>query len=101
MPTFVMLTRVSPDALRSPAAMEDLEKSAVGRIEKECPDVKWAGSYALLGGYDYLDIFSAPDTTTAFKVSAILRSFGRSHSEVMPATEWNEFKQILHSLPAR
>jgi uncharacterized protein with GYD domain len=101
MPTFVMLTRVSPDALRTPAAMEDLEKCAVSRIEQVCPDVKWLSSYALLGGYDYLDIFTAPDLTAAFKVSAIVRSFGRAHSEVLAATEWNDFKQILHSLPAQ
>lgn len=101
MQTFVLLTRLSPEALRSPAAMEDLEKRAVRHIEQACPDVKWLQNYALAGPYDYLDIFTAPDTNAALKVSAIVRSFGRAHAEVWAATDWNSFKAILHSLPTQ
>ncbi len=101
MQLFVMLTRLSPEALKSPASMEDFEKRAVDHIEKECPDVKWLHSYALLGPYDYLDIFSAPDLDTALKVSAMIRTFGRAHSEIWGATDWDNFKNILRSLPAR
>ncbi|MGE5621629.1 MAG: GYD domain-containing protein [Bacillota bacterium] len=101
MQLFVMLTRLSPEALKSPASMEDFEKRAVDHIEKECPDVKWLNSYALLGPYDYLDIFSAPDIDAALKVSAMIRTFGRAHSEIWGATDWGNFKNILHSLPAR
>jgi uncharacterized protein with GYD domain len=100
MQIFVMLTRLSPEALKSPASMEDFEKRAMEHISKECPEVGWLHSYALLGPYDYLDIFSAPDTDEALKVSAMIRSFGRAYSEIWPATEWERFKGILHSLPA-
>jgi uncharacterized protein with GYD domain len=101
MQIFVLLTRLSPEALRSPVAMEDFEKRAVKHIEQECPDVKWLHSYALLGPYDYLDIFTAPDINEAVKVSAIIRSFGRAHSEIWEAMEWDNFKRIIESLPAR
>lgn len=101
MQTYVLLTRLSPEALQSPIAMEDFEKRAVGHISKECPDVKWLHSYALLGPYDYLDIFTAPDINEAVKVSAIIRSFGRAHSEIWEAMEWDNFKRIIESLPAR
>ncbi|HJV52889.1 MAG TPA: GYD domain-containing protein [Noviherbaspirillum sp.] len=100
MQLFVMLTRLSPEALKSPASMEDFEKRAVDHIEKECPDVKWLHSYALLGPYDYLDVFSAPDIDAALKVSAMIRTFGRAHSEIWGATDWGNFKNILHTLPA-
>lgn len=99
METFILLTRLSPEALKSPASMEDFEKRAVQHIEKECPDVKWQHSYALLGPYDYLDIFTAPDMNAALKVSAIIRSFGRAHSEIWGATDWDNFKTIIQSLP--
>ena len=39
--TFVMLTRLSPDAVRSPQALEQLEHKAMDRIRQECPDVEW------------------------------------------------------------
>jgi len=101
MQLFILLTRLSPEALKSPASVEDFEKRAVKHIEEECPDVKWLHSYVLSGPYDYLDIFSAPDFNTALKVSAMIRTFGRAHSEIWGATEWSNFKDILHSLPAR
>ena len=100
MQTFILLTRLTPEALKSPASMEDFEKRAVQHIEQECPDVKWLHSYALLGPYDYLDIFTAPDMDAALKVSTIIRTFGRAHSEIWAATDWNSFKSILQSLPA-
>jgi uncharacterized protein with GYD domain len=99
MQTFILLTRLSPEALKSPASMEDFEKRAVHHIEQECPDVKWLQSYVLMGPYDYLDIFTAPDMNAALKVSAIIRTFGRAHSEVWGATDWNSFKGIIHALP--
>lgn len=99
MQTFILLTRLLPEVLRSPASMEDLEKRAVEHIEQECPEVKWLHSYVLLGPYDYLDIFRAPDNDTALKVSAMIRTFGRAYSEIWGATEWGNFKNIIHSLP--
>jgi len=53
MATFVMLTRVSSDAARSPQTLELLEKRVMEQIRTECPEVKWVHSYALLGPYDY------------------------------------------------
>jgi uncharacterized protein with GYD domain len=100
MQTFIMLTRLTPEVLRTPASMEELEKRAVDHIAQECPSVKWLHSYVLLGPYDYLDIFKAPDMETALKVSAMIRTFGRAHSEIWGATEWGNFKNIIHSLPS-
>lgn len=99
MNTFVILTRVSPDVARSPQTLQELEKRAMEHIHADCPDVKWLNSYALLGPYDYLDIFEAPDIETAAKVSTLIRTYGRAHSEVWAATEWSAFKKMLQTLP--
>jgi len=32
MPTFIMLTRLNPDAVRSPSGLEQLERDAVKRV---------------------------------------------------------------------
>ncbi len=68
MATFIMLTRLNPDAVRSPTGLEQLEREAMKRVREQCPDVKWLGSYAVLGPYDYLDIFSANDVESAARV---------------------------------
>jgi uncharacterized protein with GYD domain len=98
MPVFVMVTRISPEAVRSPKALEDLEKQAMARIHKECPDVEWIGSYAVLGPYDYVDIFRAADIETATKVSTLIRTFGHAQTEIWAGTEWQRFKEIVRDL---
>jgi uncharacterized protein with GYD domain len=100
MPTFIMLTRVDPEVLRTPQSLAELEQRAAEAIKSQCPTVKWLSNYAVLGPYDYVDVFEAPDIETAAKVSTLIRTQGRAHSEIWPATDWKKFKSMLHSMPA-
>lgn len=99
MSTFVMVTRVDPAALRSPQSLEQLEHQVAESVRLQCPKVKWLASYAVLGPYDYVDIFDAPDIETAAKVSTLVRTNGRAHSEIWAATEWEKFKRMVHAMP--
>ena len=100
MSTFVMLTHIDPEVLRNPHSYEELERRAMDAIHAQCPHVQWKSSYAVLGPNDYVDVFEAPDNETAAKVSALIRTHGRAHSEVWAATEWAKFKHMLHEMPA-
>lgn len=99
MPTFVLLTRLSPEALRSPRALEDLEREAMRRIRAECPQVEWLNNCAVFGPYDYLDIFRAPDVETAAKVATLIRIFGHAQTETWAAVEWERYKELVRELP--
>ena len=94
MQMFVMLTRLSPDALSSPGSLKKLERKAVDQVGKKCPKVNWVKNFAVLGGCDYLDIFQAPDIEAAMQVSTIVRSFGHATTEIWPVTEWSRFKEL-------
>lgn len=98
--TFIMLTRLSSEALKSPKSLEELEHQIMEQIQTECPLVKWVHNYAVLGGCDYLDIFQAPDLETAMKVSTIIRTYGHASTEIWSAKEWKAYKQIIRDLPA-
>lgn len=99
MPTFIMMTRLATGALKSPQSLESIEKQAMERIRSECPEVKWLSNYAILGPWDYMDTFTAPDIETASKVSTLIRTFGHAHTEVWSAIEWQRFKEMARELP--
>lgn len=98
MPTYVMLTKLSPEALKRPGSVADLNKQVEDRIRQECPKVKWVANYAVLGPCDYLDIFEAPDSDSATNVALLVRSFGHATTETWVATPWDRFIELARSL---
>jgi uncharacterized protein with GYD domain len=77
-----------------PKFIEKIEKKVVDRIRKACPEVKWIGSYSVLGPYDYVDIFEAPNGESATKVALLVRSLGHATTETWVATKWDRFVQL-------
>jgi uncharacterized protein with GYD domain len=98
MPTYIMLTRLSPEALKRPESVVELNKQVEDRIKRECQGVKWLSNFAVLGATDYLDIFEAPDHETATKVSLLVRSFGHATTETWIATPWDRFASLAKTL---
>jgi uncharacterized protein with GYD domain len=98
MPVYVMMTRLSPDALHHPDSVAKLNKHVSEHIAEQCPDVKWLANYAVLGACDYVDIFEAPNTDAAMEVSLLVRSFGRATTETWLATPWDRFEELASHL---
>jgi uncharacterized protein with GYD domain len=95
MPQYVMLTRLTPEAVKAPADLKKFESAVADRVRKDCPQVKWINSYAILGPCDYLDIFEAPDEEAAARVVMIVRSFGHAQTETWTAVPWDRFEQLI------
>ena len=101
MPVYMLAPRLSPEASkRKFEHYEEEGHSWLDLVKRKCPEVKFLDHYAILGPWDYLDIFSAPDNETAMKVSSLIRTFGHARAEIWAATEWQRFKELMHELPA-
>lgn len=98
MSLFVLLTRLVSEEVKPSFTIGKKEKLVVEKIRKACPQVKWLADYAVMGPYDYLDIFEAPDTETAMKVSAIVRQVAGAHTEIWPATHWKEHARLMRDV---
>lgn len=95
MATYVMLTRLTPETLKTPGEMKRLERTVAEHVRRECPQVKWLANYAILGPCDYLDIFEAPDEMAAAKVATIVRSYGHAYTETWTAMPWERFALVM------
>jgi uncharacterized protein with GYD domain len=93
--TYVILSRVSPEAFSDPAGFRQLARAVAETIKTECPGVTWKASYATLGRFDVIDIVEADDIKQVEKASVVIRSVGHSVTETMAATPWDEFLRAL------
>ncbi len=92
---FAMMTRLSPDALKDPGTIEDLANRVISEIEQKCPGIHWVANYAVLGPYDYLDVFEAANEYEAAKVAAIVRSLGHATTETWTLVPWKRYEEML------
>ncbi|MBI4297624.1 MAG: GYD domain-containing protein [Chloroflexi bacterium] len=98
MATYVLMTRLSPEAVSKPGAILELEKAVAGKLKSQCPQAKWLASYSILGGCDYLDIFEAPDEGVASQVALVIRSLGHATTETWVATPWARFRELARAV---
>ena len=94
MPTFVLMTKLAP-----PESAKLKERAEVGaawldRVHEKCPEVKFIAHYGLLGTFDFMDIYEAPDEETAAKVSMISRANGAAIAESWTAIPYKRIVEL-------
>jgi uncharacterized protein with GYD domain len=95
MATFVILSRISPEAFDDPKDLKDMAKTVSEKIKRQCPGVTWTDSYATLGRFDIVDIVEAADPKEVEKAAMIIRAYGHAATETLVATPWKEFLAAL------
>ena len=91
MATYVILSRISPEAFRDPKDFKQIADEVSKKIASECPRVTWKDSYATLGRFDVVDIVESDDLKQIEKAAMIIRAYGHSTTETLAATPWKEF----------
>jgi len=98
MKTYVMLTKLSPESSKQMKDRAKLGRQWLDQVKNKCPEVKFIAHYALLGHYDFLDIYEAPDEETAAKVSMISLSNGAFHAESLSAIPYKKFLELADEI---
>ena len=91
MATYVILSRISPEAFRDPKDFKQLAEAVSAKIRSDCPEVVWKDSYATLGRFDVVDIVESDNPKEVEKAAMIIRAYGHSTTETLAATPWKEF----------
>ena len=91
MAKYVILSRVSPGSFGNPKEFKKVAATVSEKIKSECPDVTWKDSYSTMGSYDVVDVVESDDPNQVQRAAMIIRSYGKSYTETLHASPWNEF----------
>jgi uncharacterized protein with GYD domain len=98
MQTFVLMTKLAPEMSKQVKDQEKLGREWLEQVQQRCPEVKFVAHYALLGPYDFLDIYEAPDEETAAKVSLISLQTGAFLAESWVAIPYKRFIELAEEI---
>ncbi len=98
MQTFVLMTKLAPEMSKKVKDQEKLGRQWLEQVKEKCPEVNFLAHYALLGPYDFLDIYEAPDEETAAKVSLISLQTGAFLAESWVAIPYKRFIELAEEI---
>ena len=93
MPTYILMSKLTPEGRRTILEKPDRIKEVNKEIEAF--GAKVLQQYSLLGSYDFINILEAPSNDIINKVSIILGSRGTIEITSMPAMKIDDFIAIL------
>ena len=93
MPTYIMLSRLSPEGVQT-------IKNNPSRIREVNREVEQLGAtvkaqWATLGEFDFVNVVEAPDTATIARVAIALAARGSTKIETLPALTIDELLAAL------
>jgi uncharacterized protein with GYD domain len=94
MKTFFLLTKLSPRLSEQMRNRDEVGRAWLDEVKEKCPEVRFVGHYGLLGRYDFVDIYEAPDEEVAAKVSMISRASGAFMAESLPAIPYKRLVEL-------
>lgn len=104
MKTYIMMTKIAPqdadiiDIANKIQAHNRNSAAWIEEVKQACPDVNILGHYAILGPYDFMCIYEAPDEKTAAKVSLLSRARGAFQVESWNAIPTREISDLIEGM---
>lgn len=98
MQTYILMTKLAPEVSKQVKNRDRLGRTWLDQVKEKCPEVKFLEHYALLGPFDFLDIYEAPDAETAAKVSLISQANGAFQSQSWTAIPYRRFVELTETI---
>jgi uncharacterized protein with GYD domain len=98
MSTYILLTKLSAESLGELKSRKNIAREWLDTVKQKCPEVKWIDHYALLGPFDFMDIYEAPNEEVAAKISMITMSKGAVKAETWTAIPYKRYLDITSSM---
>jgi uncharacterized protein with GYD domain len=92
------MTKLAPEMSKQVKDQARLGRVWLDQVKEKCPEVKFLAHYALLGPYDFLDIYEAPNEETAAKVSLISLQSGAFQAESWVAIPYKRFVELAEEI---
>jgi uncharacterized protein with GYD domain len=98
MQIYMLFTKLSTDLSYEMKNRERQGRSWLEQVRAKCPEVKFLSHYAILGEYDFIDIYEAPNPETAAKVSMISQANGAIQAKSMLAIPYKRFIELTEEI---
>lgn len=98
MKTFILMTKLSPEVTTRMKDRASIGRAWLEQVKDKCPEVKFIAHYGLLGAFDFLDIYEAPDEETAAKVSMISLANGATEAQSWTAIPYKRIVELAQEI---
>ena len=98
MQTFILMTKLSSEMSKQVNDQARLGRLWLERVKEKCPKVNFLAHYALIGPYDFLDIYEVPNEEVAVKVSLISLQSGAFQAESWVAIPYKRFIELTKEI---
>ena len=98
MQTYVLMTKLSPEVGSKVNQRSSLGRSWLEQVKEKCPEVKFISHYGLLGPFDFIDIYEAPNEEVAAKVSMISMANGAFQAESWVAIPYKRLVELTEEI---
>jgi uncharacterized protein with GYD domain len=98
MATYILLTKLAPEVSKQMKDRAQIGRAWLEQVKAKCPEVKFISHYALLGDYDFIDIYEAPSEDTAAKVSMIGLQNGAFEAKSLTAIPYMKFIELTEQI---
>ena len=95
MPLYILATKMHPIDLKKRRKQGE---EWLKLVKEKVPTIEWISHYAILGPYDFIDIFKADNEVEAAKVSLLSREAGATIAETWTAIPYSDFVEFIEDL---